>query len=307
MSRSGQGAARRLVPDYAVPDALCVPFWGFDVRDTLESVARAAARHCGVILITPDPAGARAFVETTDHPGHFGIVAGAFDSPWLRDHAPISVACGDRMHLVRPTRPEGTRKHDLALFETILPGARDVTGHHVAGGNLVGGPRGLGFSTTDVLLENGLTEAAPLMETGRQLGLEHWQFLTPFPDDISAHADCMLRFLGPDLCAICERDDTPEAREVSTEMRARLTELCPEIGILPLPCAAADVFNSPMNWIQLGRCLLLPVFDQPDPLAAAREQALREAGFDPVAIPAMTEGLGGALHCLTATIFTAPA
>ncbi|WP_300434160.1 agmatine deiminase family protein [uncultured Mameliella sp.] len=299
------GRARCLVPDYALPDALCVPYWRFDVREALEAVARTAARHCGVILITPDPASARDFIATVDHPDHFGIVSGAFDSPWLRDHAPIAVREGDSIQLVRPARPEGDRKHDLSLFETILPGAEEVTRHIVAGGNLVGGPGGSGFSTTDILRENGLDEPEALVETGRQLGLDHWHFLPPFPDDISAHADCMLRFLGPGLCAICARDDTPEAREVSAEIRARVAETCPEVAILALPCAATEAFNSPLNWIQLGRCLLLPHFDHADPLTATRTQLLREAGFDPVPIPAMTEGLGGALHCLTASIFAA--
>ncbi|BBU56755.1 hypothetical protein KU6B_30200 [Mameliella alba] len=301
------GGTRYLVPDYALPDALCVPYWRFDVREALEAVARTAARQCGVILITPDPASAREFIATTEHSDHFGIVSGAFDSPWLRDHAPIAVAEGDGICLVRPARPEGDRKRDHALFETVLPGVQEVTCHIVAGGNLVGGPEGKGFSTTDVLRENGLEDPEVLVETLRQLGLDHWQFLTPFPDDISAHADCMLRFLGPGLCAICARDDTPEAREVSAEMRARLAETCPQVSILPLPCVATDGFNCPLNWVQLDRCLLVPEFDQADPLAKTRADLLREAGFDPVPIPAMTEGLGGALHCLTASIFaTAP-
>lgn len=295
--------AREIVPDYQVPDALCVPLWAFDIRPTLEALAAAAAAHVGVILITPSREDAEAFIAAQPEPGHFGVVLGAYDSPWLRDHAPIAVREAGALHQIRPALPDTGRPNDPALFATILPGAQEVTPHLLAGGNLVAGPGGLAVSTDNVLTENGLDDAAALGPMARQLGIRDWLIVPRFADDISGHTDLMLRFLSPELCALCTRPDAPEAGRTIAALREALAALRPGLGFLELPAVAgAAGFNSPLNWVQFGRTLLVPEFGADDPFARARRERLRAAGFDPVAIPTGTGGLGGALHCLTASI-----
>lgn len=296
---------RRIVPDYALPDALCVPLSNFSIRDTLEAVAAAAARRVGVILITPDPLHAGDMIAAQDHPEHFALVSGYYDSPWLRDHAPVAIRHEGRINNIRPAHAETERKHDPQLFATVFPGASGRTPQCVAGGNLVAGPDGLAVSTVSVLAENTIEEPGALAETARVLGIADWLFVPPFADDISQHTDSMLRFLSPTLAAYCDRRD--QGAEVSRRMAEALSALRPEIELLPLPCTGCGaVFDSPLNWIQLEDLLLVPRYPRDDPLADARHALLEAHGFTVVPVTCETAGLGGGLHCLTASIFVSP-
>ncbi|WP_425098261.1 agmatine deiminase family protein [Tropicibacter sp. S64] len=289
-----------IVPDYALPDALCVPFSDFTIRETLETLAREAARHVGVILICRDPVAAQAFVARQEAPGHFGIVTGAFDTPWLRDHAPLAVRSQDGLRHIRPARFNSGRVFDAGLFGTVFPKAEQVTPVFVAGGNVVAGPEGLAVSTDAMLRENGLDSPDGLAETARLLGIRDWLILPGFDDDLSRHADCTLRFLSPSLAALCRRRDTAQAAEVSQ----RIVEALQGRGleVLELDAAAGPSgFDSPLNWVQLGDVLLMPDFG--DGQTARRMARLEERGFSCVPIPCGTAGLGGGLHCLTASVF----
>lgn len=295
---------REILPDWALPDALCVPLWAFDIRATLEALGTAAADHVGVILITRDPGLAESFVAAQEVPDHFGIVIGGYDSPWLRDHAPIAVREGDGIVQVRPAMPETGRPNDTDLFATIMPQAREVTPLRLAGGNLIVGLGGLAVSTDNVLAENGCETVDDLAPMARQLGIRDWVIVPRFADDISGHSDLMLRFLGPDLCALCARKDDAVAAEITADLRETLIALRPGLRFVSLPAVAVgESFDSPLNWVQLGDHLLVPDFGVDDPFAEDRAERLRQHGLHTVSIPTETGRLGGALHCLTASVF----
>ena len=293
-----------MVPDYALPDAVCVPFGAFTIRGALETLAARLSERAGVILICDDPDTAQDFVAGQAHPEHFGLILGAFDTPWLRDHAPVALRVGDGLRHVRPLRYRTRRERDAQLFGTIFPKAGCATPQNVAGGNLVAGPDGLVISTVGVLEENALDDPAALQDTGRALGIRDWLIVPAFPDDLSRHSDCMVRFLAPDLVALCRRLDNADAVAASAEVKAAIRALRPDIRILDLPTEAGEAgFDSPVNWIQLDDCLLVPDFGARDRLADRRRALLEAQGFDVVPIPCPTTGLGGALHCLTASVF----
>lgn len=295
---------RRIVEDYALPDALCVPVWRFDIRDTLERIAHAASSHLGVIVIGPDPEILQDCIARAPRPDHCAMVTGAFDSPWLRDHAPIAVRASEIIEFVRPRRGADHRRNDTVLFETIFRTRGSYTDHVLASGNVIAGPDGLAVSTTAVLADNGLSDPGPLSRDAARLGIRDWVFVPPFPDDISRHSDCMLRFLAPDLCAVLMRLDSAGASDVSYEMVERMKALRPDIKILPLtPIASGGAFDSPINWIQIGRHLLVPDFGLGVGLTGKAAQLLTRHGFEIVPIAAGTSRMGGALRCLTASVF----
>lgn len=297
-------AGRVIVPDYALPDAVCIPYWRFDIRETLEELARLAATRTGVILIGPDPLAAQEFATSTGMADHFGIVAGAYDSPWMRDHAPIALRDGEALWWIRPKRPDfAERKLDPELFHQIMPRARGPTDLNIAGGNLVAGPNGLTISTHALLAENPQAKDADFRAAGAQLGITDWLFVPPFADDISAHTDSMIRFLRPDLCAIARRVDDPAAAQVSETLHAAIAFNQPEMKTLMLPVTARQgAFTSPLNWIQLDDLLIIPDFGV-DPNADLRQVLLENQGFRVETVPCPTTGLGGALHCITASVF----
>jgi agmatine/peptidylarginine deiminase len=300
--------ARRVVPDYAIPDAICVPLWGIDVHATLLSIAKVASAEIGVILIAPDPFGASEQVADMSNPKHVAVVAGALDSPWIRDHAPIAVQTEAGIDLVRPRHSIEERPHDAELFSNILPAASATTNAWIASGNLVPGPDGLAVSTFSLLARNEITSEEGVRDTlradAKRLGIRDWLFVPGFPEDVSQHTDGMVRFLGPELCAVAMHTGE-DSREVSEILVEQLGQCLPDAEILQIPVSDGPKgFTSPLNWIQLDDHLLVPEFEDAPGLTPEGRSTLKARGFRITFVPSATAGLGGALRCLTATIFS---
>ncbi|MCG6904888.1 MAG: agmatine deiminase family protein [Rhodobacter sp.] len=296
---------RLVVPDYAPPSALAVPLFHFDTRATLEALARAAAYHVGVILIGPDGPALRDFADKTETPGHFAVLTAEIDSPWLRDHAPVAVVENRRALQVLPRHERADRPRDTALFSNLMSIPTERTELHLAAGNTVRGPNGLAISTLRVLSDNGLDTDQGLRTTGVQMGIHRWLLVPAYDDDLSAHTDCMVRFLSPHLCAMVRRTDRPDTQTPADALAAAIADACPGIRILDIPARAfGESFDSPVNWVQLGRTILLPDYGAPDPNHAPTAGILAAEGFAVVPVASGTSGLGGGLHCLSASIYT---
>lgn len=299
--------SRVVMPDYARPDALAVPLFHFDTRQTLEALARTAARHMGVILVGPDGPDMQSFAQSTGTPDHFGFLTAEIDSPWLRDHAPVAVIADGAALQVLPNHQTQKRRRDQALFSDILAIPSETAPVRLAAGNLVRGPGGLVVSTFRVLTDNGLRDANDLRGVARQMGIARWLLVPAFEDDLSAHTDCMIRFLAPDLCAVIRRTDLPETHAATEALIAALRSHAPRMRIVEVPARKfADHFDSPVNWVQIGRTILLPEFGPDDPNHGPTAALLAAEGFAVEPVPCGTSGLGGGLHCLTASIYAAP-
>ena len=193
-----QVASAHLIADHCLPDALCIPFWKFQIEPTLRQLARRAARHVGVILIGPERDLAEDFIADEPLGERMQFVPAAFDTPWLRDHAPVAVRNDRGLELYRPQRPGEERAHDQKLFETILAVESAVTPVALAGGNLVAGPDGVAVSTYDMIGENRTDDANILTPVAQAFGISRWILTPKFDDDISGHTDSMVRFLSDD-------------------------------------------------------------------------------------------------------------
>ncbi|WP_167853532.1 agmatine deiminase family protein [Roseovarius aestuariivivens] len=300
--------ARRLVPDYAVPDAICVPLWNIDVHATLLSIAKVASQEIGVILLGPDPLGASAQIAEMSDPDHVAVVAGVLNSPWIRDHAPIAVQTEVGIDLVRPRHSVEKRPDDAELFANILPAASTTTDAWIASGNLVPGPDGLAVSTFSLLAKNEITSEEDLRNTlradAKRLGIRDWLFVPGFPEDVSQHTDGMVRFLGPELCAVAMHSEETSSK-ISDFLVEQLAECLPDAEILQIPVSDGPKgFTSPLNWIQLDDHLLVPDFEDAPGLTPEGQAMLEARGFRITFVPSATAGLGGALRCLTAAIFS---
>ena len=81
-----------------------------------------------------------------------------------------------------------------------------------------------------------------------------------------------------------------EDRDVAMDLEARVTGALPGIEILRLPMRSEGRhYASPLNWVQIGRTLLVPRYALTPP-------------DDSELIDSPTEEFGGSLHCLTASI-----
>jgi agmatine/peptidylarginine deiminase len=294
-----------IVPDYVPPSALMVPYYPSDLLPLFEDLASEASRHIGVILLAQLPAAAQAFVELQPDPERFSIVAAEHDSPWIRDRSPIAIRAREGVRWVLPRLPETDRKRDDELFDLLVAREREPSPIRVAGGNLVAGPRGIAVSSAAVLVENGCS-AEQLKRHAAHLGIRRWILFPPFTDETSGHADIHVRFLRQNLVAVAWNPDNRADQHVSRGLESMLRRTLPRARILRLPVRAeGERYASPLNWVQLGRRLLVPVFT----LTPAEDRRLlcrdlEAEGFRVTFIESSSAlDLGGSLHCLTASVF----
>lgn len=295
-----------IVPDYAPPAALMVPYYASDLLPLFEELAREASRHVGVILLSQSPANAQAFVGRQSYPERFSVVAADHDSPWIRDRSPIAVRTRQGVRWVLPQLPEANRKRDDALFDVMVVRERELSPIRIAGGNVVAGPRGLAVSSAAVLVENDCSAERIRQQAAAALGIRRWLLFPPFRGEMSGHADVHIRFLRPNLAALGWTPDDEADQHVSGGLEAMLSRALPQARVLRLPVRAEGKrYASPLNWVQLGRHLLVPTFDlAPAADRDAVRQELEAEGFRVTFIESSsTLELGGSLHCLTAAIY----
>ena len=296
--------SRTIVPDYELPSAMAVALHTFDTQRTLETLAVEMAHHVGVLLIGPDGPDLHAFANGQPVPERFAVVTAEYESPWLRDHGPIAVRSMDGVHQILPRLNHVKRPKDVVLFESLMATPCEQTSLFLHAGNLVRGPNGIAISTNDLLGLNGLTDMAQLDPSARQLGVNHWVVVDAFSDDASKHTDCMVRFLSPTLCAVVRRSDNAKACQTIDFLMGELQQLIPDLRFLEIQAKATGAhFDSPVNWVQLGQTILLPRFGADDPNCQGAADSVAAEGYVPVFIDCATKGLGGGLHCLTASIY----
>ncbi len=282
-----------------------VPYCKTHLLSCLESIAATAATSIGVILLSNDPEASSSFVESQPHPDRFTIVAASYDTPWIRDRAPIAAYESGMVRWILPRLPAGNRALDDRLFASIS--AREtVTAPLIAAqGNIVAGPNGLALSTDRLLHENGLSSAAELSAHGPVFGIRRWLVFESFPDEPSRHADVHVRFLKPDLMAVAWHRSERRIQSIARAIEERVRAEIPDIRIVRIPITRErDKYASLVNWIQVGHDLFLPAYElTPDSDIKAVSGKLKKLGFRTKKIASPTIDLGGSLHCLTASIY----
>ncbi len=283
-----------------------VPHGGDDtIRPLLERIASAASEKIGVILLSPEPGATQKFIETQSMPQRFSVVGAHYDTPWLRDRAPIAIREAGEIRWALPRLPQPDRQRDDKLFEMISARPASLAPLLVAQGNLVAGPRGIAISTDRLLRENDLSQAGALDPIAPELGIAHWIVIEPFPDEPTGHADVHVRFLRPDLMAVAWHASDAEVQKRARAIESAVRAVMPRIRILRIPLQrSGNRYASLVNWIQIGRHLLMPVYELTTEACFADARALLTAeGFHVHPIDSPTLALGGSLHCLTASIF----
>lgn len=299
-------AQKLLVPDYGVPQALIVPHGNFTILPTLERIAEEASRYIGVILLSSDPVRSRAFVARCALPRRFSIVAAPFDTPWIRDRSPIPVGDSHGYQWLSPNTHMAERELDSKLFNSITHRTLLEVNLVLPQGNLIGGPHGLALSTDRILEDNRIEEIKDLVLFKEQLGIREWLLVHPLVSDHIGHADCYVRFLAPGLMALAHDPDITVLTETMEILKNEVRTLFPHMEFISLPvCMRDGMLESSLNWIQIEELLLVPLF--PKTTSQDRDKIqkiLEEHSFNVVFVPFPTSKYGGALHCLTASVFS---
>ena len=295
-----------IVPDYQPPDALMVPHYGIAPIELMQEIAVAAARSIGVILLTPDLDRTRAFVEQQPDPERYSILVAASDTAWISDRAPIAVRNEDEnIQWYLPRMPEDERQADAGLFESICVRPSRPSPFTLASGNLVTGPAGVAASTHQVLEQNSGDGMHKFQIHARQLGIHRWIVFPPFTGEMTHHADVHVRFLAEDLAAVAWNLSVEKDREIANDLASQLVVALPGLRVLKIPIRSeGEHYAGTLNWIQLGKYLIVPQFElnREEDLAHIR-QLLEGEGFRPVFIDSPTLDTGGSLHCLTASVY----
>ena len=297
---------RTIVPDYARPQALMVPHNGRSgLRELFEGIATAAAEKVGVILLSNDPPATQAFVDAQPQPQHFTIVGANFDTPWIRDRAPLAVREAGAIRWLLPRLPPENRPLDDRLFGSIAARESETAPLMAAQGNIVAGPRGLALSTTRILVENGMRAPEELRPHAPAFGIRRWIVFDRFPDEPTGHADVHARFLQPGLLAVAWHPKDRAVQACAGAIEDSVRAAAPGIRVIRIPLAReGSNYASLANWIQIGRHILMPRYElTTDSDVRKATAALEKEGFRVRTIFAPTLELGGALHCLTASVY----
>jgi len=298
--------SEQLVADYEQPDAIMVPHYRCDITSLLENIASGVAKTCGVILLSQDLAFSRAFVETQEKPQHFTIVTANLDTPWIRDRSPIAIQTSEGIRWCIPTVEDMSRPNDDKVFQKISKKSTSASPlEYLAQGNLVAASQGLTFSSRAMLSKNKL-KPLDFEQYKNKLGIKHWLFFSSFKNEITAHADVHLRVLKPKLIAVAWNLSVKADRQSIHRLINQIKQHDPRIKIIKIPIRSrAKQYASLVNWIQIGKRLLVPRFDltQKDDIKQTKK-ILSEQGFSCEFIYSPTLEMAGSLHCLTASIFT---
>ena len=307
--RADPGGSRQscvILPDYQPPDALMVPHYGIAPIELLQDIAVAAARSIGVILLTPDLERTRAFVAQQPDPERFSILVAASDTAWIRDRAPIAVRDEhENIQWYLPRMPQDDREADAGLFDSICARPVRPSPFTLASGNLVTGPAGVALSTRQVFEQNNGDGMHGFQMRARQLGIHRWIVFPPFTKEMTSHADVHVRFLAEDLAAVAWNLSVEKDREIADDIASQLVDALPGLRMLKIPIRSDDErYASTLNWIQLGKDLIVPRFklSREDDLEQTM-RLLENEGFRPVFIDSPTLDTGGSLHCLTASVY----
>jgi len=299
-------ATKHLIADYELPDAIMVPHYRCDITGLLEDIASRVAKSCGVILLSQDRSFSQAFIQTQQDPQHFSIITANLDTPWIRDRSPIAIKSASGISWCNPTVEDMGRPLDDTLFQRISQKPlKSSPLNYLAQGNLVAASNGLAFSTLAILTKNQIKQAQ-LESIKADLGIHHWLIFSGFRKEITGHADVHIRVLKPNLIAVAWNLSVKADRQSMQPVIDKIQKLRPQIKIIKIPIRSyGKGYASLVNWIQIGKRLLIPRFDltlQQDIVETT--EILTQQGYSCEFIYSPTLDMAGSLHCLTASIFT---
>jgi len=294
-----------ILADYVCPEAVMVPHYRCELTGLLEEIATRVSRSCGVILLSNDKIFSQAFIETQNRPEHFSIITAPFDTPWIRDRSPIAVKTVDGIRWYHPGSPQMGRPNDDRLFELI-----SAKKHHhspikiLPQGNIVAGPNGLVLVSRVLLKQNSLTEKS-LHNYNAGMGASNWIVFSSFYAEETGHADIHVRVLNAKTFAIAWNLSSKRDRQSALQLIKKIKSYDAKARIVKIPIRSrGGKYASLVNWIQLGKRLIIPRYDLTKPAdVICTKQRLKALGFKVEFIYSPTLELSGSLHCLTAAIF----
>ncbi|MGI1678113.1 MAG: agmatine deiminase family protein [Cellvibrionaceae bacterium] len=297
--------ARKIIADYECPAAIMVPHYHCDLTPLLEDIASNASHSIGVILLTSDKSFTESFVATQKFLDRFSIVTAPLDSPWIRDRSPIAIRQGKIIRWCIPRWDYVDRPNDTILFERICASAHPITPiDYMPQGNLVVAKNGLVFTTEDILKKNSLTKKK-LLEHNSLLGIKQWIIFKGFKQEPTGHADIHVRVLKPKLFAVAWNLSSKQDRQRTETLITMISTIEPKAEVIKIPIRSKGKhYASLVNWIQIGRQLLIPRFNltRAEDITQTRN-LLAAHGFKSNFIYSPTLDVQGSLHCLTGSIF----
>lgn len=298
-------ATGTIVPDYRVPAAIMVPHYYSEITPLLEEIAIRLSRYCGVILLSSDKAFTQSFIAARKNKSRYTVISAPFDTPWIRDRSPVAISTSKGIRWTIPRVPMTDRPKDNRLFTRVCAVPYEISPFaFLPQGNIVAGPRGLVMVSKEVMLDNKL-DMTDLDSYAESLGVKRWLLFNNFKNEQTGHADVHVRVLKPKLFAVAWNLSIKQDRIRAEQLIKKIKQYDKGIQVLKIPIRSRGAqYASLVNWIQIGRRLLLPRYDLTKAVdITATRKLLHRHGFSVEFIYSPTLQYSGSLHCLTASIF----
>lgn len=341
LTRTNAPGPRRLPAEWERQGAVLLAWPGADsdwapwldqARATVAAIAAAIAREAEVLVITDDPASARA---TLDRAGATAtVVEQALNDTWTRDYGPITVL-EDGVPLLLdfgfngwglkfPADQDNQATRRLHAAGHLGSARRVVPGLWLEGGSIESDGAGTILTTSACLLSPNrnphLDRAAVDAELARHLGAQRVLWLDHghlAGDDTDAHIDTIARLCPGDTIAYQRCDDRNDQHfagfsTMEAELKALRTAAGKPYRLVPLPWPTArhareDGHRLPAtyaNFLFVNGLVLVPTYADPakDTAAIAAVAAacpgLTVQGIDCTVLVEQH----GSLHCMTMQI-----
>lgn len=284
-----------------------VPHYRCELTPLLENIASSVSKTCGVILLSSDKSFSEGFIETQKNSPHFSLITAALDTPWIRDRSPVAIKTPSGIRWCNPGIDDMDRPNDDHLFNLISTKHLQASPLPILPqGNLVAGSRGLMLSTSEILKQNNI-KLSELASYKGSLGIRDWLIFSGFRNEMTGHADVHVRVLSSHLIAVAWNLSVKADKVAMQKLIKKIQCYDESIKIIKIPIRSkGNKYGSLVNWIQIGKKLLIPRFDlTPKEDIKNTTHLLNEHGFKVEYIYSPTLVSGGSLHCLTASIYIA--
>lgn len=310
------------VGDFEPPDALLL-MQSQEWPETIDEIVNALSGRVNVYVVIngSQELGQGRGRDVTDHGAHPGLLHVPHDTAWVRDYGPrflrdVSGAVTWTDFVYDLGRPDDDAFPERLASLWRVPVARSEI--PLEGGALASNGRGYCVMTersyrvlrawVPLLSEPALLEA---------VGCQTLLLVADLPSEPTGHVDLLAQFFSPTLLGVAQLDPRTQPLEASllNDMARQAQELGARFGapldVVRVPMFVSDAAHySYLNGVTVADLYLMPSYAEvPRELEALALSALEHARprDSVVPIPADRMALmGGALHCITLGIFSAP-
>jgi agmatine deiminase len=240
----------------------------------------------------------------------YGFIENTSDI-WCRDYMPLQYTRDSLVQFIYdpPYCHDDEHRHLITDTDQVVLNPEITTTKTLAslvldGGNVV--KSGNAAVVTDRIFEDNKGDRNEILAQLKQhLQVEHLHLIPEQPEDMTGHADGMVRFLDDHTLLVADYQEHKKRWRTQYEQALQQTGL----KLIKFPNVLSEIKNNEgeytaigcyINFAWIGEVVLFPQFDIPEDEAALRTAREIFSGYEVIPIPCRKLAMeGGALNCVT--------